>query len=302
MIRDCKALIREICSRMEAQAREAHVSGCEIDVSGGVDSAVVAGLAVRVPLRVVGVYTAIESDPRALKRARLVAKRFDFRLIELDLTSVYQDIVEQVAAAAKKAALGLHCTESARIRGVLKSCLRAPIGRFVNHCWGGLRFGTGNRDEDHLLRFFQKGGDGEVDSNWISCLYKSEVWQLAEVLDVPKEVIGAVPSPDLYGIGMTEHTDEGELKELTGVELTYGRPGEEMGTIEWVDRQDVAFGVVTGSAQFAAESDLVRVFGYTEEEARRVEAVREFERKTRHKSMMPPTINRASLVEAGILV
>ena len=39
----------------------------------------------------------------------------------------------------------------------------------------GLRHGTGNECEDRWLRFYQKGGDGEVDSNPIAMLSKGGI-------------------------------------------------------------------------------------------------------------------------------
>ena len=66
---------------------------------------------------------------------------------------------------------------------------------------GGIRHGTGNECEDRFLRFYQKGGDGEVDTNPIAMLSKGEVFQLARGLGVPQRVLQALPSPDLWGVG-----------------------------------------------------------------------------------------------------
>jgi NH3-dependent NAD+ synthetase len=94
------------------------------------------------------------------------------------------------------------------IMGSIRSTLRAPWGRAANRLsGGGIRHGTGNEDEDRVLRFYQKGGDGEVDSNPISMLSKGEVFQLGIALGVPRSILSARPSPDLWGVG-EEHNDE----------------------------------------------------------------------------------------------
>ncbi len=102
---------------------------------------------------------------------------------------------------------------------------------------------TGVKDEceDRFLRFYQKGGDGEVDTNPIAMLSKGEVLQLGRALGLPRSVLDAIPSPDLLGIG-ERHTDEDELKAMTAVEWTYSRIDVEtgeytrVGTIERMSR------------------------------------------------------------------
>ena len=88
----------------------------------------------------------------------------------------------------------------------------------------GIRHGTGNECEDRWLRFYQKGGDGEVDSNPISMLSKGEVYQLAhglgERLDSREAygaIISAAPTPELWGTEVS-HTDEDEIGHYLRVE------------------------------------------------------------------------------------
>jgi NAD+ synthase len=299
---DTERLIEMIVQRMRDQAAGARTDRAEVDISGGVDSAVVAALAVRAfgPDKVVGVYSGIQSSEASRQQARLVARAFGFPLVELDLSAAFTHIVEETRRAF--AQLGLPFPDeqdpaSRTIFGGLRSCLRAPVGRFVNRAFGGgIRQGTGNRDEDELLRFYQKGGDGEVDCNWIEGLFKSEVWQLAAHLGVPEEVILAKPSPDLWGIG-DGHTDEEELSEITGVALTYTRPGAPMGTIEWVSRENARNGCITGASADLPPAEL----GYDPQQSNLIEAVRRMERATRHKAAMPPYLPREELLRAGVV-
>jgi len=294
MITNHKKLIRLVVKAMREQAVVAGTDKAEVDISGGVDSAVVAALACKAfgPDNVIGVYSCIHSSVESKKFARLVSETFKFRLVELDLTGEFNSIICKVHREFDRLGIptksrGHHPT----IEGGFKSCLRAPVGRFVNRVFGGgIRQGTGNRDEDELIRFYQKGGDGEVDCNWIAGLFKSEVWSLAKYLGVPQEVIDAEPTPDLWA--GDDHKDEEELKDLTGVPLTYTRPDEPMGTIEWVIRENDKHGIIDGLLEFEPVHNL----DYTAKERKVIAAVREMEKATRHKAELPPTLSRESLV------
>ena len=301
-ILDAERLIEMLVEKMQEQAREAGVDRAQVDISGGIDSATVAALAVRAfgPTRVIGVYSGINSSEDSRRLARLVARRFGFPLVELELSEAYRLVVDAARAEFERLGLPFPDEEDPTQRtafGGLRSCLRAPVGRFVNRAFGGgIRQGTGNRDEDELLRFYQKGGDGEVDNNWIAGLFKSEVWELAAYLGVPQEVIDVAPTPDLWGVG-DAHTDEGELAELTGVALTYTRPGGPMGTIEWASRENEKNGCITGANSAAAPASL----GYDEEQARIIEALRRMERVTRHKAELPPHLPREALLAVKVV-
>jgi len=301
-IKDVERLVLMIVGRMREQAQLAGVDRAEVDISGGIDSAVVAALAVRAfgPRQVVGVYSAIHSSDTSGRLARLVAEELGFPLVELDLSAVHDAIVEATRLEFQRLDLPFpdaNDPDSRTVFGGLRSCLRAPVGRFINRAFsGGIRQGTGNRDEDELLRFYQKGGDGEVDCNWIAGLFKSEVWELAIHLGVPRPVIDAQPTPDLWGIG-DGHTDEQELEELTGVPLTYTRPGGPMGTIEWASRENARTGCITGERAEVPPDQL----GYDAGEQRVIQAVRRIERMTRHKAELPPQLSRRELLAANVV-
>jgi hypothetical protein len=205
------------------------------------------------------------------------------------------------------------------VLGSLRSCLRAPVGRGYNRMTGGgIRHGTGNECEDRFIRFYQKGGDGEVDTNPIDMLGKGEVFQLARALGVPQALIDALPSPDLHGVG-EQHNDEDELRELSGVDWTYSRidfeTGEytRVGTIERMSRfldrgceaelfgsaavDEKAFAAMAASAGAAFPGCSVAVIEGLLRSARKLEAV------SRHKlnPNIPSLGDRASLVAAGLL-
>jgi NAD+ synthase len=63
--------------------------------------------------------------------------------------------------------------------------------------------GTANKDE-HGQGFFVKYGDGGVDIQPISHLFKTQVYQLAEHLDVPEEVLCRPSTSDTYSATQTQ--------------------------------------------------------------------------------------------------
>lgn len=63
--------------------------------------------------------------------------------------------------------------------------------------------GTGNRNE-HEQGFFVKYGDGGADIKPIAHLLKTQVYQLAEYLEVPEEIRKRTPTTDTYSAGQTQ--------------------------------------------------------------------------------------------------
>ena len=63
--------------------------------------------------------------------------------------------------------------------------------------------GTTNKSE-LLQGFFVKYGDGGVDMEPLAHLYKTQVFQLAEFLGIPQEIIKRTPSPDTWSAGVSD--------------------------------------------------------------------------------------------------
>ena len=72
----------------------------------------------------------------------------------------------------------------------------------------GIVVGTGNKVEDYGVGFFTKYGDGGVDIAPIADLYKTEVWELGEYLEVDQRIVDAAPTDGLW---KDKRTDEEQL-------------------------------------------------------------------------------------------
>ncbi|MGE5411344.1 MAG: NAD(+) synthase [Clostridiales bacterium] len=63
--------------------------------------------------------------------------------------------------------------------------------------------GTGNKDE-HYLGFFVKYGDGAADIKPIAHLFKTQVYQLSEHLEIPLSIRKRTPTTDTYSASQTQ--------------------------------------------------------------------------------------------------
>lgn len=323
-------LIESRCAAIARYHEETKIERAQLDISGGVDSAVMLGLLARAlgPDRITAVYSSIHSSQDSLQRARQVAKLLKVKLIELDLSSNFESLIEQMILRAKAAGfdeqtLRQDLQKDPSILGSIRSCLRAPIGRGLNRMTrGGIRHGTGNECEDRFIRFYQKGGDGEVDTNPIEMLSKGEVYQIAHALDLPPAILAALPSPDLHGNAQV-HNDEDELRALTGVHWTYSRIDPKtgsyaiLGTIEamsrFLDRPGVSprlFGAPAIQdrawqelAQLALRYEFRSLAGDAPQMLALLKSARRLEATSRHKKNpgLPSLGSRAQLLLAGAL-
>lgn len=220
-IRSKKKLANYISNWIKEQAKEAGATSLVVGISGGVDSALVAALCARTGMRTVGVRMPCQSSPSSLSRADEVIKKFNLKGATVDLAKSFSSISSQLDELRADSTTPLNSSD-----GALRSCLRAPTLDYVSKLTNGIIIGTGNRDEDEVTRYFQKRGDGCVDISPIAKLHKSEVYELSAYLGVPKSVLLAVPTADLWGPDSGQE-DEKELG-LTYAEVERGiRLGQE---------------------------------------------------------------------------
>ena len=200
---DTSLLIENRVQAVREFQQAANLGRAQIDISGGVDSATVGALLVLAlgADNVTAVFSGIHSSPMARNLAHRQAEALGLKLIDDDLTREFDNRLRRMKNALKSAGYDLETIEARiaedpTVLGSFRSTLRAPLGRAYNRLTGdGLRYGTGNECEDRFLRFYQKGGDGEVDCNPLAMLSKGEVYQLAFALGVIPEVLQAAPTP-----------------------------------------------------------------------------------------------------------
>ena len=90
--------------------------------------------------------------------------------------------------------------------GNLKARIRMSIIYYFANAKNYLVSGTGNKSEI-LIGYFTKYGDGACDMEPIGDLYKKEVYELSEYMNIPSEIINKPPRAGLWN----NQTDEDEL-------------------------------------------------------------------------------------------
>lgn len=235
------------------RALRGDAAGFVFGLSGGIDSAVVCGLAAEAigPESCLALVLPIESMPEDAELACAVADRFAVRAITIDLSGPFRSVVETLADYRERAArLGEASNapaESAAHRAAtadslalanLKPRLRMVALYYYANLLRYLVLGTGNRDE-LSVGYYTKFGDGACDGLPLGDLVKSEVRALAAELGVPRPVIDRPPTAGLWP-GQTDEAELGFSYDLLDRFLLQGSSGVPAVDAAILRRQELA--------------------------------------------------------------
>ncbi|WP_323190982.1 NAD+ synthase [Halostella sp. PRR32] len=188
-----------ITSFIEDTVDAAGADGAVLGLSGGVDSALTAYLAVEA-LGTDSVYglvlPATVSSEDNMSDAERVAENLGISHDVIEIDPIVDDLLDAYPAAEDDTtAVG---NSRARVRGVLNYLVANHENRVV--------LGTGNKSES-LTGYFTKYGDGAVDCHPIGNLYKQQVRQLASDVGVSERVVTKPSTAELW----EDQTDEDEM-------------------------------------------------------------------------------------------
>lgn len=206
--------IRKRVDFLKAHVKSAHSRGLLIAISGGLDSAVVAGLCKMATdelteeegrsFETLGVFQpygtqADIADSYAVAEA--------FQLTSRTETNI-EDAVDEMALEVEYALKGLgdHRHVSIPGKGNIKARTRMVVQYALAFERNLLVVGTDHASEA-LTGFFTKYGDGAVDLIPLGSLHKHQVRMLGVKLGVPQTILDKVPTAGLW----EGQTDEGEL-------------------------------------------------------------------------------------------
>ncbi|MBI2078448.1 MAG: NAD+ synthase [Euryarchaeota archaeon] len=219
-----------------------------VGISGGLDSAVAAALAVRAvgKANVHGYILPEKTTPQSeVRDAQAVVSWLGIGHSTFELDRLVREF-HDTNRIDNRAIVG---NTKARIRMIL---LHAEAAKR-----GGLVLGTGNKSES-LTGYFSKHGDGGVDVQPIGDLYKTQVRLLAKHLGVPPRIITKPPTAGLWD----RQTDEEELG------ISY----------------DVLDRILLGLELKFPPARIAEIVGVPEKEVERIESMR---RTSQHKRRMP---------------
>ncbi len=256
---DWNAVVDRITNFIRKVVNEANAEGVVVGLSGGVDSSTTAFLCVKAlgKEKVLGIImpergvTREEDIDDALKVCEIL--EIDYKFVEIN--PMVEVFLNELGEGNKIAVANL----KPRIRMIINYYYANNMNRLVA--------GTGNKSE-LMTGYYTKYGDGGVDFLPIGDLYKTEVFELAKFLGVPKRIIEKAPSAGLW-IGQT---DEGELG-ITYTKLDTILKALEMGI---------------------NPEEIPKKFDVSEEEVRRVVELVE---KSRHKREPPPIVKVRDLMD-----
>jgi len=226
--------LNDLVAWIQAKVREAKADGVVFGLSGGIDSAVVAGLAVRAcGQNALGLILPCESDPTDKEDASLVAEAFGLRTQEYDLSPIYHQFL----------ALFNDISANTLAKANLKARLRSNALYYVANATNLLVLGSSNLSEI-TVGYFTKWGDSAVDLRPLADLTKGEVRSLAAELKVPARIIAKPPSAGLWP-GQTDETELGLTYDQIDAYIA-GRPlppevHKQIATLEAISRHKRIF-------------------------------------------------------------
>lgn len=209
-------------------AKSSGITGCVVNLSGGIDSAVTFALLSRAkatensPItKVLGIAQPISSTASIQNRTYELSSYGE--IITVDQTEIFKSLASVVEDAC-----GIRGKEFAR--GNLKSYMRTPVAFYVTQLLSqkgipSVVVGTGNYDEDGFLYYFSKAGDGVSDIQLIHDLHKSEVFKVGRYLGIPDSILNAPPSADLWE-GQTDEAEIGASYDFVELYVTVEKDNE----------------------------------------------------------------------------
>lgn len=183
-----------------------------IGISGGIDSAVVTALCVQAlgPKRIFGIILPIGNTYNDNLDAMKIINKFNIDHVGIDFEEVFNkwwqhfkstpEIIKQIAGGGLK-------ENNKMVRGNAKARFRMLTLYALSEMSDGLVVGTTNKSEAKI-GYVTKYGDGGVDIEPIIQYYKTEVAEMAKLLDIPESIIDKPPSAGLWD-GQTDEVEIG---------------------------------------------------------------------------------------------
>ena len=201
-----QAIIDHIVNWLRDYANQARVNGFVVGVSGGIDSAVVSTLCAQTGKDVLLLNMPIRQKSDQFNRAvqhiaDLTAQYSNVRSETVDLTPTFEQFEQTVAHTVSGSQKDLAMANT-------RARLRMTTLYYYGQINGLLVAGTGNKVEDFGVGFFTKYGDGGVDISPIADLLKTQVYAIAQVLNICPDIQSAAPTDGLWD---GERTDEQQM-------------------------------------------------------------------------------------------
>ncbi len=204
---DAKKEIRKITKFIQKYFKDNNLKGAVIGISGGKDSAVVAALFTKSlgSGNVIGITMPCHSRKQDMEDAQLVADKYNFELINIDLTETYDTFKKQINKFNIKDDYLINSDINIKPRFRMSTLYYVAAYYSVIKEGTYIVAGTGNKSEEYV-GYFTKGGDSISDIKVLSDLTVSEVIAIGKELEVPAKVLYKTPND-----GLQQLSDEEKL-------------------------------------------------------------------------------------------
>ena len=195
---DCEKTKDTIVEFIKTKVTESKTDGIVIGLSGGIDSTLAAYMSCEAVgkdnvfgITLPSATTPAEDNIHGIE----VAKRLGIQYKKIGIDSILDEYLSVTQLPQDNLSIGN-----------LKARIRMSIIYYFANQKNYLVCGTGNKSEI-LIGYFTKFGDGACDMEPIGDLYKSEVFKVSELLNVPQDIIKKPPRAGLWA----NQTDEDEI-------------------------------------------------------------------------------------------
>lgn len=199
---DGKKTADEIIAFIKDYYEKNNIKGVVVGISGGKDSAVVAGLFTKAlgKENVTGIWMPCHSKEEDKKNAVDLANHFGFELKEFDLTNLYDSYLNQVIALYDPMIEDL-VDSNINIKPRLRMATLYYNAAYLSKKNKGLYLvaGTSNKCEIYV-GYFTKGGDNIADIQVLADLTVDEVILVGEAIGVPDHIVHKTPDDGLSGL------------------------------------------------------------------------------------------------------
>ncbi len=186
-----------------------NLKGVVIGISGGKDSAVVAGLFAKAigPENIQGIWMPCHSKEQDKENAYKVAEYFGFNIVDVDLTKTYDNYVEQIKRTYPDVQDNNLIDANINIKPRLRMATLYYNAALMSSLKGGTYIVPGTSNACELfVGYFTKGGDSVSDIQVLADLTVEEVIEVGKAIGVPDQVLYKAPDDGLSGL-----TDEEKL-------------------------------------------------------------------------------------------
>lgn len=193
--------VENIATWMKDYAKDAGTKGFVIGLSGGIDSSVIACLAVKAVGKenVIGVSLPCQTREDMKTDAIKLAKNLSIEFKTIELRKPYGELWNVLKMA--------HVEVDQFVLANIKARLRMTVLYAMAGAKNYLVIGTSNKSE-LMVGYFTKYGDGGIDIEPLGNYYKSHVYKMADTMpEIPNAVKVKTPTADLWD----GQTDEQEL-------------------------------------------------------------------------------------------